>query len=138
QTYSSTSFPLVNPFQATAGGGSDAFVVKINNASTSANLAVVQTDSPDPVAAGSSLTYTITVTNGGPGAATGVSLTDAVLGSASLVSATATQGSCATISFLGELDVSCALGSLASAATATLSLVVTPSPEGTITSTARV
>jgi uncharacterized repeat protein (TIGR01451 family) len=88
---------------------------------------------------GSSLTYTITVTNSGPGAAAALRLTDAVLGSANLVSATPTQGNCTTISFLGELDVSCELGSLASAAKATLSVVVTPTAEGTIiTSMARV
>lgn len=92
QTYSSASFPTVNPFQATAGGGSDAFVVKIDNATTSANVGVGQTDSPDPVVAGSNVTYTITVTNGGPGAAAGVRLTDVVVGSATLVSATPTQG----------------------------------------------
>jgi uncharacterized repeat protein (TIGR01451 family)/gliding motility-associated-like protein len=43
---------------------------------TRADLAVTKTDSPDPVVAGQSLTYTITVTNSGPSDALDVSLLD--------------------------------------------------------------
>lgn len=42
----------------------------------SADLSVAKTDSPDPVAAGTSLTYTLTVTNAGPNNAGNVILTD--------------------------------------------------------------
>ena len=41
-----------------------------------ADLSVTKTDSPDPVRSGGNLTYTITVTNNGPDAATGVTMTD--------------------------------------------------------------
>ncbi len=41
-----------------------------------ADLAVSQTDAPDPARVGQALTYTITVRNNGPKAATGVTLTD--------------------------------------------------------------
>jgi uncharacterized repeat protein (TIGR01451 family) len=138
QTFSST-FPTANAFQGAVGGGSDAFVVKIDNATAAtADLALGQTDAPDPVLVGSNLTYTITVTNGGPAAATGVRVTDIVLGSTFFVSATPTQGSCTALSPLGEQDVSCTLGSLASGATASVSVVVAPYAAGTITSNASV
>ncbi len=42
----------------------------------SAGLSTTVVDSPDPVLAGAGLAYTITVTNGGPDAATGLTLTD--------------------------------------------------------------
>ena len=138
QTFSAGSFPTVNPFQTSLGGNSDVFVARIDNAAAAADLAVIQTDAPDPVAAGSNLTYTVTVTNGGPSAATGVRLTDVVIGSATFVSASPTQGTCTALALSGEQDVTCALGSLAVAGTATVSIVVTPPTAGTITSTARV
>lgn len=43
---------------------------------TSADLSVTKVDNPDPVAAGTDLTYTITVTNAGPNNAANVLLTD--------------------------------------------------------------
>ena len=42
----------------------------------SADLSVTKADSPGPVTAGNPLTYTITVSNGGPSTATGVKVTD--------------------------------------------------------------
>jgi uncharacterized repeat protein (TIGR01451 family) len=44
----------------------------------SADLGVIKSDSPDPVVAGQTLTYTLTVANGGPHEATGVVVTDAL------------------------------------------------------------
>ncbi len=45
---------------------------------TSANLAVLKTASPEPVIAGNDLTYTIVVTNNGPSDAQSVTVTDAL------------------------------------------------------------
>jgi uncharacterized repeat protein (TIGR01451 family) len=45
---------------------------------TVADLSITKSDNPDPVANGGDLTYTITVTNDGPGNATGVRVTDAL------------------------------------------------------------
>src|SRR5438093_1588111 len=52
-------------------------------------LAVSKTDSPDPVAAGGNLTYTLSYSNTGNANATGVVLTDTVPANTTFVSATA-------------------------------------------------
>ena len=61
-----------------------------------ADLALQKSDSPDPVTAGGSLTYTIFVTNNGPDPATNVVVTDQLPGEVTFVSATASNpaGSC--------------------------------------------
>lgn len=61
-----------------------------------ADLSVTKTDSPDPVVAGSNLTYTITVENLGPETASNVSLTDAVPPNTTFVSLVAPAGWTAT------------------------------------------
>ena len=48
----------------------------VNVGEPSADLSVIKTDSADPVAAGSDLTYTIVVSNAGPSDATSVSVVD--------------------------------------------------------------
>src|SRR5438093_1145851 len=52
-------------------------------------LAVSKTDSPDPIAAGGTLTYTLSYSNTGNANATGVVLTDTVPANTTFVSATA-------------------------------------------------
>ncbi len=59
----------------------------------SADLSVIKTDSPDPVAAGSNVTYTILVTNNGPNTATNVVLNDVLPTGPTFVSAQFTGGS---------------------------------------------
>src|SRR2546425_975989 len=62
----------------------------VSTAMTSAPiLAVSKTDSPDPVAAGGNLTYTLSYSNTGNANATGVVLTDTVPANTTFVSATA-------------------------------------------------
>ena len=87
-----------------------------------ADLSVTKVDSPDPVAAHSKLTYTVVVTNNGPGDATGVALVDTLPPTVSFASADATQGSC------GELNgtVTCDLGDMANGASATVTIGVLP------------
>ena len=58
----------------------------------SADLMVTKSDSPDPVAAGQNLTYTINFTNNGPNPATSVVMTDAVPGNTTFVSTTTPAG----------------------------------------------
>jgi uncharacterized repeat protein (TIGR01451 family) len=96
-----------------------------------ADLLVIMTDSPDPVAAGSSLTYTIHVGNNGPSTATGVSLTDTLPQGVSLGSVTTSQGNCVV-----STSITCTVGSLASGTTATITIVVTPNVVTTISNQA--
>ena len=100
---------------------------------TPADLAITKVDSADPSRAGRDLTYTITVTNNGPNAATNVTVTDDLPGSLSARSSAASQGSCS-----GTTVVTCAIGNLANGASATVTIVVRPSSAGTISNTATV
>ncbi|MGH7770970.1 MAG: DUF7507 domain-containing protein [Candidatus Binatia bacterium] len=98
------------------------------------DLGLTKTDSPDPVTVGENLTYTVVVTNNGPAAATGVTLTDTLPGSVTFVSATPTQGTCSESG--GE--VICILGDLSNGTSATVTIVVMPTTAGEISNTASV
>ena len=99
-----------------------------------ADLAVTKTDSPDPVAVGTPLTYTVGVSNAGPSTATGITLSDTLPAGVTFNSATTTQGSCSQASG----TVTCSLGSLANTASATVTISVTPQSTGSITNQANV
>src|SRR6185437_7108782 len=97
------------------------------------DLSVTKTDSPDPVAAGQALTYTITVTNNSAtNAAANTVLNDALPAGVTFVSATSSQG---TVSQTGGV-ITGSLGSLAAGASATVTITVLPNVPGTITNTA--
>lgn len=84
---------------------------------TSADLAVTKSDSPDPVVAGRPITYTITVRNSsGPSLARDVALTDTLPGFVDFTGATIQHGSgsCAWVSGPPN-KVVCQLGNLAPA-----------------------
>ncbi|OGO12498.1 MAG: hypothetical protein A2Y53_01815 [Chloroflexi bacterium RBG_16_47_49] len=104
--------------------------------SLSADLSITNVDSSDPLTpAGQDVTYSITVTNNGPAYATGVTVTDVLDASLTLVSATPSQGEPCT----GTGTITCNLGSLISGASATVTVVATTSPTpGMIGSTASV
>jgi uncharacterized repeat protein (TIGR01451 family) len=86
-----------------------------------ADLALTKSDSPDPVAQGGTLTYTIQVTNNGPDPAVNTVVSDDLVNDLSFVSATSTAGSCDNQG--GK--VTCNLGNLANAETATITLKAT-------------
>jgi uncharacterized repeat protein (TIGR01451 family) len=127
---SSTFVPETQPFFA--------YDVFVRDMRPQADLSVTKTDSPDPVAARGQLTYTVTVRNDGPAVATGVTVVD-TLPEVAFVSATPTHGSCARAG-KGKTDgvLTCDLGTLGLAQTATVTIVVSPTREGTITNTATV
>ena len=97
------------------------------------DLSLTKTDAPDPVTVGTHLTYTITVTNNGPGNATGVTVTDPLPGGVTFVSATPSRGTCS-----GTATVTCPLGGLANGESATVAIVVTPTSGGALSNTASV
>jgi M6 family metalloprotease-like protein/uncharacterized repeat protein (TIGR01451 family) len=99
-----------------------------------ADLAVGLADAPDPIMAGGTLTYTLTVTNNGPSAASGVWAIARLPSSVSVLSATPSQGS-ATI--FGK-QVICNFGTLAKGTRAVATIGVTPINQGTIYATATV
>ena len=85
-------------------------------------------DAPDPVAPGANVVYTTTVDNLGSSPAAGVILQNDLDPGAVFVAASPSQGSCA-----GTGPVSCALGSIASGASATVQIEVTaPGSPGSI------
>jgi uncharacterized repeat protein (TIGR01451 family) len=94
----------------------------------SADLSITKTDSPDPAASGSQVTYTIVVTNNGPTQATGVMVTDVVPSSGgggyTFASVNSQQGSCVAPPPGGTGTVTCSLGSMNSGATVTITLIV--------------
>ena len=96
-----------------------------------ADLAVSQSDSPDPISVGSSFAYVITITNNGPLDATGVMLTDTLPASVSLQSITPSQGSC-----VAGATIDCAIGSLVSGASAQVNIIVSALTAGSVTNTA--
>ncbi len=101
-----------------------------------ADLSISKTDSPDPVVAGQTITYTLTVTNNGPSDASGVTVTDTLPSNVTFVSATASQG---TATGAGS-TVTGNLGNLADGATATITITgtVAATASGTLTNTATV
>jgi uncharacterized repeat protein (TIGR01451 family) len=86
-----------------------------------ADLAVVLTDTPDPVAAGTNITYTAALTNTGPGDATDASLSLPIPAGTAFVSASADGGgTCTNIS-----PITCTwAGATANAAVRTATIVV--------------
>src|SRR5207247_1965583 len=59
-----------------------------------ADLSITKTDNPDPVNAGATLTYTVTVSNGGPSTAANVQVTDNLPAGVTFQSASGTGWTC--------------------------------------------
>ena len=91
------------------------------------------TDSPDPVKKLATLTYSIGVKNNGPAATTGVNLTDTLPSNVTFISATPSQGSCS-----GTTTVTCSLGSMASGANLSVTIMVRAKTVGTFSNSASV
>jgi len=95
---------------------------------SAADLAVTKTADPATAFVGDSVDFVVTVTNQGPGTASGVSVSDALPAGLVLISSTASQGS-----YVGGVW---SVGSLANGQQATLELVVEVATTGLFTNTA--
>src|SRR5439155_790485 len=103
----------------------------------SADLTIIKNDEPDAVSAGGTLTYTLTVSNGGPSTATSVSVTDTLPAGVTFQSASGTGWTCSGT----NASVTCTRASLAptGGTPSTITIVVTaPNEGGTIINTAAV
>jgi trimeric autotransporter adhesin len=98
-------------------------------ASGGADLAI-SASAPSSEARGTLLTYTITATNNGPLAAPGVTITDTLPGG---LSASSLTGPCT-----GTTTIACSIGTLASGASSTVTIAVTPSAGGSLMNMASV
>ncbi|PYS45762.1 MAG: hypothetical protein DMF68_21205, partial [Acidobacteria bacterium] len=112
-------------------------------AAGSADLAITKTDSPDPVAIGNNITYTITANNNGPATASSVQVTDAMPSGTTFKALSSPAGwSCTTPSVGGTGSVTCTIASLASGASAVFQLTVkvnsSVTDESTISNTASI
>jgi uncharacterized repeat protein (TIGR01451 family) len=107
---SSTDFPTANAFQARKNSPNlSAFVAKI---AFSADL-IIHSLAPTVIASGSTLTYTILVTNNGPDAASNVSIQDVIPAGTTFNSVSVSSGSCTAPAAGGTGTVSCTAPSLA-------------------------
>jgi uncharacterized repeat protein (TIGR01451 family) len=100
--------------------------------SSSADVAIVKTATPNPVTEGTPLIYTLTVSNNGPAPATTVNVQDTLPSSATYLSSTSSQGTCSEAGGV----VTCLLGTLANSGTATVTILTVPVQPGTISNTA--
>jgi uncharacterized repeat protein (TIGR01451 family) len=125
-TTSTTSDPLASNNASTSS-------VRIETAGQ-ADLTVSMTAAPTPVFVFSTLTYTIQVQNLGLASATSGSLIDTIPVGATFVSSSSTQGTCS-----GTSTVTCALGTIVSGSSTTVTITVTaPGTATTLTNTATV
>ena len=102
-----------------------------------ADLSITKSDTPDPVTAGSNLTYTVTLTNNGPDAATTAGWSDVLPTGTTFVSLPAVAGwSCTTPAVGAAGTVNCTNPSFAvGTATFTLTVAVAPTvASGTVLS----
>ncbi|HEY6169838.1 MAG TPA: Calx-beta domain-containing protein, partial [Verrucomicrobiae bacterium] len=103
--------------------------------SAAADVGLKLTAAPDPVLVGSNLTFTIVVSNNGPATATGVVVTNDLPAGVNFVSASTTQG---TINTNLSGDVIASIGSLTPGANATIAVIVKPTVEAILTTTATI
>ncbi len=106
-------------------------------AAAGADLAIT-ISAPSNVAVGLGFQYVITVTNNGPGAATGVVMTDPVPGNLSPTMVIASETCTRIIQLEGPTTLSCAIGAMASGASTQITYTVTPTAAGGLTNTATV
>jgi uncharacterized repeat protein (TIGR01451 family) len=105
----------------------------------SADLALGIAASPSSVKGSQRVTYSVSVLNAGPSAASGIVVTDTLPSQTTFLNATPSRGSCLTPSVGSTGTITCNLGSLAASQTAVTQVVVTVlARKASITNTASV
>jgi len=117
-----------NFFAGDLNGVNDVYV---SDRRPAADLSISKADAPDPVAPRATLSYTLVAANLGPNAAPGSHVVDTLPAGVTFVGA-----SPGCLHSAGTVD--CDLGTIASGASTTVTIQVTPKAKGTIINTARV
>ncbi|HEV3200434.1 MAG TPA: hypothetical protein VGZ73_21165, partial [Bryobacteraceae bacterium] len=99
----------------------------------SADLAISKSASVSQAEIGTQFVYNLSVTNNGPGTATGVVVTDTLPGTVTLSIASASQGACST-----STPVVCSLGSIPNGGIVDISILVTAASAGSAQNSASV
>ena len=110
-----------------------ATVLTIVGAANTANLALTNVGTPNPVLQGNNITYTVVITNNGPGTSNTVAFTEPTPTNTTFVSVAATSGTAGWT--CSAVSISCTIPSFASGASTTFTVVVTVGgavPSGTI------
>jgi uncharacterized repeat protein (TIGR01451 family) len=124
------SAPATVTNTATIGGGNEANLLNdmasdVATVVSSADLAVTDAASPNPVAAGSTITYTQVVTNNGPSAADNATLVTAIPANTTFISETAPSGwSCINPGINNTGNVVCTDTNMAGSTSGTFTMVV--------------
>ena len=124
----------ISPIAYSAGQGTSEFGPNYTVGVPTADLTLTKTDNPDPAPLDGPLLYVLSISNAGPEAATGVTVTDTLPASVTLVSATPSQG----IPCTGTTTISCNLGTILKDGTASVEILVIADALGTITNNANV
>jgi uncharacterized repeat protein (TIGR01451 family) len=93
-----------------------------------ADLEIEKSDSPDPVVAGTNLTFTMTVTNNGPSAASNVVVSDLLPATLSVVSVTGSGGASCNAGIPGSVPTTCAFGVVPNGSVRTMTIVALVDP----------
>lgn len=101
--------------------------------SAAADLSITKSDSPDPVVAGTNLTYELSVSNSGPSSATGVVVKDQLPAGVSIVSVTASNGGTCNAGVPGDSTrpTTCNFNTMLSGDSRTMTIVVSVLPQTT-------
>ncbi|MCC7041152.1 MAG: DUF11 domain-containing protein [Burkholderiales bacterium] len=92
------------------------------------DMTMTKTDTPDPVQAGTPLTYVVTARNNGPSTASTVVATDTLPVNAAFISATGTGGGSCTTPAVGDVGgtVTCTWATMTTGTQQTITIVVRP------------
>jgi hypothetical protein len=127
-TTNSPNFPLKNPYQLALNGPADAFVSQIVSVSNLTVAPTTTSPTPNPVAAGTQVAFSFTITNNSTDVANlvvfnALSLPTSGLASTPTAKVTSGSGSCGTVQ---GSTISCNIPTLAVGAVATVEVDLTP------------